>query len=528
MERTTAKKRTRREIVKSIKENVAKCKKFFKDRKLLQAEALLDVFWTKLVLVLMGREPPPLKVGEEEVSEEDVKDILTSKLIEDLKALEPHLKGEYDDLLHLAGMVYYQWKLSTAGYEALRNYYMYRAVEGSNLWDMWKILRELGKVFLSIWNDSAGFHWHVSEEKKKEPTYSFGEEVLWGLIGGDPTFTVAHKYGFASGHLRDLRDEATRWFSPEYDDVFAHKVENAIRRKLEKEVAGKLREELDQNPSVQIPIAGINAKTGRTDDGKYLIVIEATNESGRSIAERICSRYRDGEEASCEVEQNKYVISFSDFNEFNFAVGSLFIEVLDNLRRAFYEKMQNPTERFFFLRELHESGLLEEEKLYNEALEWITEVTHDDAKQVELWTSVDEFLRHFYEYQKEARGIHGEDVWDDFSRWMSLTEEILDKWGELERPPTKPEEYRQFEEDVKKYIVETEKMLSSLHGGGGALTKLTPTGQLADIFKLIALRSLILGPPILRRPAREGDKKLLLKWLFLAAVVLGKPKSSYL
>jgi hypothetical protein len=69
--------------------------------------------------------------------------------------------------------------------------------------------------------------------------------------------------------------------------------------------------------------------------------------------------------------------------------------------------------------------------------------------------------------------------------------------------------------------VETERMLSTLHGAGGILTKLTRSGTYSELFRLIGLREGILLSPVVRRYWRyEGDKKLLLKWLILHKVVV--------
>jgi hypothetical protein len=99
---------------------------------------------------------------------------------------------------------------------------------------------------------------------------------------------------------------------------------------------------------------------------------------------------------------------------------------------------------------------------------------------------------------------------------------MLYKYGHLDSLPENERERQRFLEDIRKFISRTEEMLSSLHGSGGMLTKLTRSGTYSDLFRLVGLREGVLLPEAARRYwLHEGDKKLLLKWLTLHKVISG-------
>jgi hypothetical protein len=90
----------------------------------------------------------------------------------------------------------------------------------------------------------------------------------------------------------------------------------------------------------------------------------------------------------------------------------------------------------------------------------------------------------------------------------------------LKYPPEDLNEARQFEKDVREFTIETEKMLSMLHGSGVMLTRLTLSGTYHNLFDLLRLREVIgLVEAARRYGLYKGDKKLLLKWLILRGAV---------
>jgi hypothetical protein len=99
--------------------------------------------------------------------------------------------------------------------------------------------------------------------------------------------------------------------------------------------------------------------------------------------------------------------------------------------------------------------------------------------------------------------------------------EMIHKYGNLKYPPEDLNEARQFEKDVREFTIETERMLSMLHGAGGMLTRLTLSGTYTNLFDLLRLREGIgLVEAAYRYGLYEGDKKLLLKWLILQRMLL--------
>jgi hypothetical protein len=152
-------------------------------------------------------------------------------------------------------------------------------------------------------------------------------------------------------------------------------------------------------------------------------------------------------------------------------------------------------------------------------IQWIERLGDDPKIQIRAWEAVNSFLRGYYEQQRKGP-IHGDVVLDEIRGWLGVASEMLYKYSHLESLPEKEEERQKFLNDVRRFISRTEEMLSSLHGSGGMLTKLTRSGTYSDLFHLVGLREGVLLPEVARRYWQyEGDKKLLLKWLILHKVV---------
>ena len=139
---------------------------------------------------------------------------------------------------------------------------------------------------------------------------------------------------------------------------------------------------------------------------------------------------------------------------------------------------------------------------------------------MENWKVVEQFLRDYFNRQKE-QPIEGPKVKQAMMEWIEKAKKILNNYGDLKQPPKDADEARKFEEDVRAFAVETERMLSMLHGGGGLLVVLTPSGTYTDLFNLLRARAGLTSVRAASRYYRyEGDKKLLLKWLILRGVSL--------
>ena len=164
--------------------------------------------------------------------------------------------------------------------------------------------------------------------------------------------------------------------------------------------------------------------------------------------------------------------------------------------------------------------------LFDELVKWIDEQGLKGEERRKLWNGVMDFLRNFYDRQREAGGIHGDVVWQHVENWINEATEILKRWEHLKKPPPKDSEMgKKFYNDVGKLLSITEtKLLSALHAGGGVLTLLTAGGRPEDLFRLIGVREGVLPSRASRRPHRTGDKKLLQKWLIIAAAIFSKDK----
>jgi hypothetical protein len=248
----------------------------------------------------------------------------------------------------------------------------------------------------------------------------------------------------------------------------------------------------------------------------YVYVLEPTSEIGQQIVSRIIEKDPRWHTVG------DWAVYFA-FNEAELGAAAAKLETTAD--EVFWEiakeklvDTENEWVRLEFLRQLERAGLLENMDMISAVIRWVEGLKDDPQTQVRAWEAVSSFLRGYYEQQKEGP-IHGDVVLEEIRDWLGFASEMLYKYGHLGSLPEDERERQRFLEDVRKFISRTEEMLSSLHGSGGMLTKLTRSGTYSELFRLVGLREGILLTPAARRYWRyEGDKKLLLKWLILSEV----------
>jgi hypothetical protein len=279
---------------------------------------------------------------------------------------------------------------------------------------------------------------------------------------------------------------------------------------------------LAQTPfATSLDFVGLNVKVARiapkdkSEESFYFIFsVEPTNDLGQRIVSKFTSAlpptYHVGSAA---------VYILRDSREPWEIVRTLNYEgVSETMREVIEQKMSSPWGALEFLKDLKRMGLLEQFDILSAAVDWVEGLKDEPETQVKAWEAINDFVRSYYERQRQEI-VTGEEVASQIRSWLYEAEDMLYKYGDLTAPPQDTEEQEEFIADVQDFIVETERMLSMLHGAGGMLTKLTRTGTYSELFHLIGLREGILLTPAIRRYWRyEGDKKLLLKWLILSEV----------
>ena len=404
----------------------------------------------------------------------------------------------------------------------------------------------------------------------------FGESVWWDLTQGIPLETYAHDYGFAGIFFGQLRNWARGEGEEDDEEDTPASFYEIVYRKVMKEEAELWKEvrlrlwppaEVSVNAQslqtiedlvglvppenmIEIPIIGLKAGMAEVTvipEGKvaeeeerteeeveifYIFVGVYTDEAGREVLESLCSELSEGRPLSsiglesklCFRLGNRYAFTFrysifleSFFDNFLFKTATISAE---ELRRRLLDP-SSELERFSVLEDLKEYGMLAEDLvLWEKIVDWINGLRSLSLQdKVKLQEGISEFFGRYYEMQREGGGFVGPTVFRYLKAWVEEAKKILEKWKHLTSPPT-GSEAEEFKEDVIKLMGITEtRLLSALHGGGGPLTLLTRRGTLEDVLYLIGVRAGVFVPPILRRPQRIGDKKLLLKWLLLASLV---------
>ena len=480
----------------------------------------------------------------------------------------------YNRWLRWLAAAYYQLRLSAEAAPVLENYLTFRALTMLRgrpahteevLWQWWLELKKLAKILLDIHSETNFLfenyrqemprpeeeedYW--SEPEFEEELYSMAELALDWIIGSDAPVDY-ERFGTLSVYaFRDLREWAR--YGGEFYNRLAYEItkqaKRLVRRELIDELLGRdymtvnftvsssqsLTEKwvVEEVSSMVVPrrnAEGVGLKAGAAkviffiaDEQRtfplpaYVYVLEPTSEIGQRIISKIIEKdptwYTFGARA----------VYFA-FGEAEFGVAAAKLETVTD--EVFWEVAKeklvdadNEWVRVEFLRQLQRSGLLEDMDMISAVIQWVERLGNDPKTQIRAWEAVNSFLRGYYEQQRRGP-IHGDVVLDEIRRWLEVASEMLYKYGHLESLPENKEERQRFLNDIRRFISRTEEMLSSLHGSGGMLTKLTRSGTYSDLFRLIGLREGVLLPEAARRYwLHEGDKKLLLKWLLLREVI---------
>lgn len=469
---------------------------------------------------------------------------LRKMVFEEWKGPEERKLDTYKSLVIGLSAAYYQLRLSLEGAPALRHYLEFRAqqmlggrpeLEIDTAWRWWQELRKLAKTLLKIHENTgeyfSGFldggyediaNWALDEVVEANTP---DEYRAYGVIS-----TTAFRRFRDWVHHGDFQNMLVTRLTFEIEDKVFKEVyrieEEALQRSFPVEEVSEAAaaEILSQTPFVSssplLNFVGLRVKAARItpkdrEESFYFVFsVEPTNDLGQKIISRLTSvfppTYHLGDAAV-------YILTHSR-NLSEIARALTYEGVADTVREIIKQKLDNSWGALEFLKDLKNLGLLEQFDILSAAIEWVEGLKNDPDTQIGAWEAIVDFVRGYYERQREGI-ITGEEVSSQIRSWLYEAEDMLYKYGDLTTPPEDKEEQEEFIGDVENFIVETERMLSMLHGSGGMLMKLTQSGTYSELFRLIGLREGILLPPIVRRYWRyEGDKKLLLKWLILSEV----------
>jgi hypothetical protein len=448
----------------------------------------------------------------------------------------------YESLIIGLSGAYYQLSLSLEGAPALRHYLEFRAqqmlsgrptLEIDTAWRWWQELRKLTKTLLEI-------HENTGEYFSEFVGGRYGDIANWALdeVVEANTPDEYRAYGVISTtafrrlrdwvHHGDFKNMLVTRLTFEIEDKVFKEIyrteEEALQRSFPVEEVSEaaVAEVLSQTPFVSssplLDFLGLRIKAARIapkEESFYFVFsVEPTNDLGQKIVGRFTSvsppTYRLGNAAV-------YILTHSR-NLSEIARALTYEGVADTVREIIEQKLENTRGALEFLKDLKNLGLLEQFDILLAAIEWVEGLKNDPDTQIKAWEAINDFVRSYYERQREEI-VTDEEVASQIRSWLYEAEDMLYKYGNLTAPPQDKEEQEEFIADVQDFIVKTERMLSMLHGAGGMLTKLTRSGTYSELFHLIGLRESILLTPAARRYWRyEGDKKLLLKWLILSEV----------
>jgi len=453
-------------------------------------------------------------------------------------------RGIYESLVIGLAAASYQLELSLKGAPALKHYLEFRAqqmlggrpiLEIDTAWRWWQELRNLAETLLRIhWDIDDDFSAFVGRGYFKDIADLALDEVVEANTPDE-----YRAYGVISTNafrrLRDLVHHgefqnmlATRLTFEITDKVFKeirHIVEEALEKSFPVERVDEtmVAEVLAQTPfATSIDFVGLNVKVARIDPKDkseesfyFVFSVEPANDLGQ----RIVSKFTSALPPTYDVGKAAVYILTNSREPWEIVRVLNYEGVSEVMREVIEQKMSSPWEALEFLKDLKGEGLLEQFDILSAAVDWVEGLKDDPETQIKAWEAINDFVRSYYERQREGM-ITGEEVAAQIWSWLSKAEDMLYEYRNLTAPPEDKEEQEEFIADVQDFIVETERMLSMLHGAGGMLTKLTRSGTYSELFHLIGLREGILFPPVVRRYWRyEGDKKLLLKWLILHKVV---------
>ena len=555
----------------AIVDKLAGIEQFLLGKKLYLAAGIFRQLYEDMVREGFADPPRPTPVEDWDEIWKTIES-LRSEMWEGLRRTrglsEERRVGLYNYWLRLLAAAYYQLRLSTEAAPALENYLTFRALTMLRgrpahteevLWQWWLELKKLAEILLDINSETNFLFENYRQEvprkeedywSEPEEFYSMAEWALDWIIGSDAPIEY-ERFGTLSVYaFRDLREWA-RYGGDFYNRLAQEVTEEArklVRRELVDELLGRdytivnftvsssqsLTEDwvVEEVSSMVVPrrsVEGVGLKAGiakvnffiaderRTFPAPaYVYVLEPTSEIGQQIISRIVEK-----DPSWHTVGNRAVYFVFNEGELGAAAAKLETtadEVFWEIAKEKLVDTENEWVRLEFLRQLERAGLLENMDMISAVIRWVEGLKDDPKTQLRAWEAVNSFLRGYYEQQRRGP-IHGDVVSEEIRDWLEFASEMLYKYGHLDSLPEDERERRRFLEDVRKFISRTEEMLSSLHGSGGVLTKLTRSGTYSELFHLIGLREGILLPPIARRYWRyEGDKKLLLKWLILSEI----------
>lgn len=478
----------------------------------------------------------------------------------------------YNRWLRLLAAAYYQLRLSAEAAPVLENYLTFRALTMLRdrpahtevvLWQWWLKLKELAEILTDIYSDTNFLFENYRQEmprpeeededywfepEAEEELYSMADLALKWIIESDAPVDY-ERFGTLSAYaFRDLR----RW--AEYGGEFYYRLAYEVTKEATKLVRRKLIDELlgggyatinftvpspysiyedwaiEEVSSMIVPYrsvegVGLRAGVAKVDffvpDGQrtfpvFVFVLEPTSEIGQRIIDRV--RKKDPDWYTIGGRAVYFAFSEADLGVVAVKLETATDEAFWEIAKEKLVDTDNEWIKLEFLRQLEQGGLLENMDMVSAVIRWVKGLGDDPVTQIQAWEAVNRFLRGYYEEQKRG-SIHGDAVLEEIREWLGFASRMLYKYGHLDSLPKDKQERQRFLEDIRKFVSRTEEMLSSLHGSGGMLTKLTRSGTYSDLFHLIGLREGILLPEAARRYwLHEGDKKLLLKWLILSEV----------
>jgi hypothetical protein len=458
---------------------------------------------------------------------------------------------------------YLQTRFSREGAPALQAYLAFRAQEMAprkrpyiySAWEWWRYLRGLAESVVAALNEvdkSFGEMYDAARHRAGVSSLSLSGRVLGLLLDYDPPREYEKRYDILSfDSLRQIRTWAASNVQDLYQGAAATLLEEAQRqiRTVMADVSisppeislqappewstARLAEEVKANLSETVRIQSLGLAVGAAEvhistviDDKemvferYYLILSPTARVGKEIIEILANW--ETEFDSQRVDDSLAFVTFTEpqFRGMTSSIG-VYIEIaFAELLRRYLVQPEDDQTRLEFLRELQENGLLQRIPMLSHAIEWLRRVASSPDSEAKNWNAVEQFLRGYFDRQRESP------VWDvnvitTVKEWVEKAEEMLSNYGGLEHPPEDFNKARKFEEDVREFVVDTERMLSMLHGAGGMLTRLTTSGTYTDLFNLLRLREGIGLPRVAYRyGSYEGDKKLLLKWLILREVSL--------
>jgi len=547
-----------------IVDKLAGIEQFLLGKKIYLAAGIFRQLYDDIVREGFADPPPPAPVegwGEVWKTIENLRSELWEILSKRWELDEERKVESYNRWLRLLAAAYYQLRLSVEAAPVLENYLTFRALTMFRgrpahteevLWQWWLKLRELAKILTDIHSDTnflfENYRQEIPQPEPEEELYSMAELALDWIIGSDAPVDY-ERFGTLSVYaFRDLRDWARYGgdFYRRLAEEITREARKLVRQRLIDELLGQHYVVINFTASSPYPFAdeevieevtsmitprhgfegvGLRAGIAKVDffnpDKQstfttYVFLLEPTSEIGQRIASKV--KEKDPEWHTVGNRLVRFVFSEADLGAEAATLQNATEEAFWEIAKEKLVDTDNEWVRLEFLRQLERGGLLENMDMMSAVIRWVEGLKDDPTTQIRSWEAVSSFLRGYYEQQRRGP-IHGDVVLEEIKEWLGFASEMLYKYGHLDSLPENERERQQFLEDVRKFISRTEEMLSSLHGSGGMLTKLTRSGTYSDLFRLVGLREGVLLPEAARRYwLHEGDKKLLLKWLILSEV----------